>query len=83
MLSLQGCLSAVATMISPLEQGLQFAFDHRLAEWRDPVHKDFAFEMVKLMLHDTGEISSYPFLMHLTVGILIADLDPGGASHLW
>ena len=51
------------------------------AQRGDAVDEEFAFKVVKLVLHHSGKIALHPFLVGSEVLVKITDFDAGGATH--
>ena len=55
----------VSTAIASYRERFKFAFDQLFAQRIDMVDEHLTVKVVKLMLHDSGQIALYPFVMLL------------------
>lgn len=62
---------------------LEFGVCELAAKAFQVVCKDYAIEVVKLMLHDAGQIACHPFIVLLELLVLIGDANAGGALHFF
>lgn len=76
-------LCAVSAAELALDNILEFACNHILAQRRDMVYKHLALQVVKLMLHDAGQIAVHPLVVGLQFFVKVGDMYARGAHHLF
>jgi len=62
---------------------LEFGVGELAAKAFQVVSKDYAIEVVELMLHDAGQIARHPFIVLLELLVLVGDANTGGALHFF
>jgi hypothetical protein len=65
-----------------LSQGAQLALDELFAERSYTIYKHFTIKVIKLVLHDTSQISLNPLIMVLKILIIPLYTDAGWTSNL-
>ena len=74
-------LGAVSTAEASEQQILQLASHHLSAHGRDAVDEHLAAKMIKLMLHNAGEITVHPLVVLNEVLVLIFHMYTCGTCH--